>query len=153
KISQKHFVNQQRELGAVNGHVEEMFSGHQIVKAYGQEEKSIETFDEMNERLYEAGWKAQFISGVMMPITQFVGNLGYVLVSIAGGVMVVTGNLRVGDVQAFIQYSQQMTWQLSQMATVANVIQTALASPERIFSLRDEPEEAKEEPAAIHLDA
>lgn len=152
-FSQKHFVNQQRELGAVNGHVEEMFSGHQIVKAFGQEEKSIQTFDEMNERLYEAGWKAQFISGVMMPLTQFIGNLGYVLVSIAGGIMVVTGNLRIGDVQAFIHYSQQMTWPLSQMATVANVIQTALASAERIFSLLDESEEEQEQPAPIDLDA
>lgn len=152
KFSQKHFMSQQRELGAVNGHIEEMFSGHQIVKAFGQEKQSIREFDEMNERLYEAGWKAQFISGVMMPLMTFVGNLGFVLVSIAGGIMVTTGGLRIGDVQAFIQYSQQMTWPMNQMAAVANLIQTAMASAERIFALLDEEEEPREQPAAINLD-
>lgn len=150
-FSQKHFMNQQKELGAVNGHIEEMFTGHQIVKAFGQEPKSIKEFDEMNERLYEAGWKAQFISGVMMPMTQFIGNLGYVLVSIAGGIMVVNGQVRIGDVQAFIQYSQQMTFPMNQMASVANLIQTALASAERIFKLLDEPEEPREKPAQLDL--
>ncbi|MFC0216007.1 ABC transporter ATP-binding protein [Paenibacillus chartarius] len=153
KYSQKHFVNQQKELGAVNGHIEEMFSGHQVVKAFGQERKSIEAFDKMNERLYEAGWKAQFISGVMMPLTQFVGNLGFVLVSIAGGIMVLMGYIRIGDVQAFIQYSQQMTWPMSQMASVSSLLQTALASAERIFVLLDEPEELRQEAAPIDLNA
>jgi ATP-binding cassette subfamily B multidrug efflux pump len=152
-FSQKHFVNQQKELGAVNGHIEEVFSGHQVVKAFGQERNSIREFDQMNDRLYEAGWKAQFISGVMMPLTQFVGNLGFVLVSIAGGIMVLMGHIRIGDVQAFIQYSQQITWPMNQMAAVANLIQTALASAERIFKLLDEPEEPREEPAALDLDA
>lgn len=149
KFSQNHFVNQQQELGAVNGHIEEMFSGHQVVKAFGRERKSIETFDKMNDRLYEAGWKAQFISGVMMPLTQFVGNLGFVLVSIAGGVMVILGHIRIGDVQAFIQYSQQMTWPMSQMASISTILQTALASAERIFTLLDEPEEQQQSPAPI----
>lgn len=137
----------------MNGHIEEVFSGHQIVKAFGQENQSIREFDEMNERLYEAGWKAQFISGVMMPLMMFVSNLGFVLVSIAGGIMVTTGGIRIGDVQAFIQYSQQMTWPMNQMAAVANLIQTALASAERIFALLDEEEEPREQPANIDLDA
>src|SRR5690606_41699524 len=98
-FSQKHFVNQQKELGNVNGHIEEMFSGHQVVKAFGKEKASIEKFDEMNERLYESGWKAQFISGIMMPLMTFVGNIGYVCVSIAGGILVLNRSIFLGDFQ------------------------------------------------------
>ncbi|RKJ33627.1 ABC transporter ATP-binding protein, partial [Butyricicoccus sp. 1XD8-22] len=108
-FSQKHFVNQQKELGDVNGHIEEMFSGHQVVKAYGHEKAAIKEFDEINERLYQSGWRAQFISGIMMPLMNFVGNLGYVFVSIGGGLLVLNGSIRIGDIQAFIQYSQQLT--------------------------------------------
>ncbi|MEK3887835.1 ABC transporter ATP-binding protein [Bacillus sp. FSL K6-3431] len=150
-FSQKHFISQQKELGDMNGHIEEMFSGHQVVKAYGHEEKAIETFDEINEKLYYSGWKAQFISGIMMPLMTFIGNLGYVFVSIGGGILVLNGSIRIGDVQAFIQYSQQLSQPMAQAAGIANMIQTALASAERIFTLLDEEEEPKESPAAIQL--
>lgn len=149
--SQKHFVNQQKELGQINGHIEEMYSGHQVVKAFGHEEAAIEKFDEMNEKLYHSGWKAQFISGIMMPLMTFVGNLGYVFVSIGGGLLVLNGSIRIGDVQAFIQYSQQLTQPMAQAAGIANMIQTALASAERVFSLLDEEEERKETPASVDL--
>lgn len=151
-FSQKHFVNQQKELGNVNGHIEEMFSGHQVVKAFGKEKASIEKFDEMNERLYESGWKAQFISGIMMPLMTFVGNIGYVFVSIAGGILVLNRSIFLGDVQAFIQYTQQLSQPMAQAAGIANMIQTALASAERVFALLDEEEERVEEPAAVNLD-
>ncbi|MCM3714149.1 ABC transporter ATP-binding protein/permease [Alkalihalobacillus oceani] len=142
--SQKYFVNQQAELGAVNGHIEEMFTGHQVVKAYGHEEEAIKRFDKMNDRLYTAGWKSQFISGIMMPMMTFIGNLGYVLVSIAGGILVINGSIRIGDVQAFIQYTQQISHPMAQAAGIANMIQSALASAERIFTLLDEQEEKPE---------
>lgn len=153
KRSQKFFVNQQAELGGVNGHIEEMFSGHQVVKAYGYEEKSIESFNEMNERLYTAGRKAQFISGIMMPLMMFVGNIGYVLVSIVGGILVLNGSIRVGDVQAFIQYTQQLNQPMAQAAGIAGMIQTALASAERIFTLLDEQEEEQDQPTFGKMDA
>ena len=148
-FSQKHFMDQQNELGNVNGHIEEMFTGHQIIKAYGREKEAINEFDEINDRLYESGWKAQFISGIMMPLMGFVGNLSYVFVSIAGGFLVLNGSIRIGDVQAFIQYSQQLSQPMMQAAGIANMIQTALASAERVFALLDEREQAKEEPAPI----
>ncbi|NEU30937.1 ABC transporter ATP-binding protein [bacterium LRH843] len=148
-FSQKHFVSQQRELGVMNGHIEEMFSGHQVVKAFGYEEQSIARFDEVNEKLYKAGWKAQFISGIMMPVMMFISNIGYVLVSIVGGLFVINGSIRIGDVQAFIQYSQQISHPMSQVAGIANMIQTALASAERIFALLDEEEEAREQPYLV----
>ncbi|NGP45582.1 ABC transporter ATP-binding protein [Bacillaceae bacterium SIJ1] len=151
--SQKYFTRQQSELGAVNGHIEEMFSGHQVVKAYGHEEKAIEKFDTMNDKLYEAGWKSQFISGVMMPLMTFIGNIGYVLVSIAGGVLVIFGRIAIGDVQAFIQYTQQISQPMAQAAGIANMIQSGLASAERVFTLLDEEEEVAEQPADIDLDA
>lgn len=150
-FSQKHFVNQQKELGNVNGHIEEMFSGHQVVKAFGHEKAAIKEFDEINERLYQSGWRAQFISGIMMPLMNFVGNLGYVFVSIGGGLLVLNGNIRIGDVQAFIQYSQQLSHPMTQAAGIANMVQTALASAERIFHLLDEKEERKEERADVNL--
>ncbi len=150
-FSQKHFVNQQKELGNINGHIEETFSGHQVVKAFGHEDAAIEKFDEMNDQLYYSGWKAQFISGIMMPLMTFVGNLGFVFVSIGGGILVLNGSIRIGDVQAFIQYSQQLSHPLAQAAGIANMIQTALASAERVFSLLDEQEELKEVPSAIDL--
>nr|WP_026673318.1 ABC transporter ATP-binding protein [Alkalihalobacterium bogoriense] len=151
-FSQKHFVSQQEELGSVNGHIEEMFSGHKVVKAYGQEKKSIKTFDAINERLYEAGWKAQFISGIMMPMMMFISNIGYILVSIAGGLLVLNGSIRIGDVQAFIQYSQQISHPMAQMAGIANMIQTGVASAERIFTLLDEEEESLEKETSVSLD-
>ncbi|MED1238042.1 ABC transporter ATP-binding protein [Bacillus paralicheniformis] len=152
-FSQKHFGTQQKELGDINGHVEEMFTGHQEVKAFGHEEKAIQQFDEVNERLYQSGWKAQFISGLMMPIMTFIGNLGYVFVSITGGIFVLNGTLLIGGVQAFIQYTQQFSQPLVQAAGIANTIQSAIASAERVFSLLDEDEETEETPASIDTGA
>lgn len=150
-FSQKHFVGQQVELGKINGHIEEMFSGHQVVKAFGHEKRAIKEFDEVNERLYESGWRAQFISGIMMPMMAFVGNLGFVFVSICGGLLVLNGSIRIGDVQAFIQYSQQLSHPMTQAAGIANMVQTAVASAERIFILLDEPEEKQEVPVSKDL--
>ncbi|MPQ25151.1 ABC transporter ATP-binding protein [Bacillus paralicheniformis] len=152
-FSQKHFGAQQKELGDINGHVEEMFTGHQVVKAFGHEEKAIQQFDEVNERLYQSGWKAQFISGLMMPMMTFIGNLGYVFVSITGGIFVLNGALLIGGVQAFIQYTQQFSQPLVQAAGIANTIQSAIASAERVFSLLDEDEETEETPASIDTGA
>jgi ATP-binding cassette subfamily B multidrug efflux pump len=144
KRSQVYFANQQRELGRLNGHVEEMFTGHTVVKAFGHEARSIETFNTINERLYTAGWKAQFVSGIIMPLMNFISNLGYVLVSVVGGIFVTRGQIAVGDIQAFIQYSQQFTWPIVQTANIANIIQSTVAAAERVFELLDEAEEAPE---------
>jgi ATP-binding cassette subfamily B protein len=152
KFSQKHFVKQQEELGNINGHIEEMFTGHQVVKAFGHEKKSIAEFDVINDRLYHSSWKAQFISGLMMPLMGFVGNLGFIIVSISGGLLVLNGSIRVGDVQAFIQYTQQISHPLAQAAGIANMIQVAMASAERVFHLLDEDEEKQEEAAPIQVD-
>ncbi len=141
KRSQRYFVAQQRELGMLNGHVEEMYTGHTIVKAFGHEAESIDTFDTINERLYTAGWKAQFVSGVIMPLMNFVSNIGYVLVSVIGGILVTRGQIAIGDIQAFIQYSQQFTWPIMQTANIANILQSTVAAAERVFELLDEAEE------------
>ncbi|AFM39788.1 ABC-type multidrug transport system, ATPase and permease component [Desulfosporosinus acidiphilus SJ4] len=141
KHSQKFFAAQQKSLGELNGHVEEMFTGHIIIKAFGHESKSIETFKEINGRLYNAGWKAQFISGIIMPLMRFVSNLGYVLVSVVGGIFVTHGRINIGDIQAFIQYSRQFTMPIVQTANIANIIQSTAASAERVFELLDEAEE------------
>lgn len=141
KRSQKHFAAQQKSLGELNGHVEEMFTGHLIVKAFGRERKSIETFRSINDQLYDAGWKAQFISGVIMPLMRFISNLGYVIVCVVGGVLVTNGKINIGDIQAFIQYARQFTMPIVQTANIANVIQSTIASAERIFELLDEVEE------------
>lgn len=149
--SKKYFERQQEELGNINGHVEEMFRGHQVVKAFNHEADAIAKFEEINDKLYTAGWKAQFISGIMMPMMTFIGNIGFVLVSIAGGIMVVNGSIQIGNVQAFIQYTQQISHPMAQAASIANMIQAALASAERIFNLLDEEEESEETPANIDL--
>lgn len=147
KRSQKQFVRQQKELGQLNGHVEEMYTGHKIIKAFGREPKSLEQFDTINERLYEAGWKAQFISGVIMPIMSFIGNIGYVLVSVVGGILVTKKSIEIGDVQAFIQYARQFTMPITQTANIANIIQSTVASAERVFEILDEEEE---KPESVH---
>ncbi len=144
KRSQKNFRNQQRALGQLNGHVEEMYTGHKIVKAFGHEAQSIAEFKELNEKLYQAGWRAQFVSGMIMPLMRAIGNLGYVFVAVIGGIMVTNGTLALGDVQAFISYAQQFTMPITQLANFANVIQSTMASAERIFELLDEPEEVPE---------
>ena len=148
KRSQEYFRRQQRALGELNGHVEEMYTGHKIVKAFGREEQSIAEFIERNERLYNAGWRAQFVSGIIMPLMRFIGNLGYVIVAVVGGIMVTRNAITIGDVQAFIQYAQQFTMPITQLATIANVIQSAMASAERIFELLDESEEIPETSSA-----
>src|SRR5216684_9189181 len=140
KRSQNYFRRQQRALGDLNGHVEEMYTGHKIVKAFGREGQSVAEFNERNDKLYNAGWRAQFVSGIIMPLMRFIGNIGYVFVAVVGGIMVTRGAIAIGDVQAFIQYAQQFT----QLANFANVIQSAMASAERIFELLDEQEEIPE---------
>ncbi len=144
KRSQIHFKGQQRALGELNGHVEEMYTGHKIVKAFGHESKSITQFEELNDKLYNSGWRAQFVSGMIMPLIMSVGNLGFVAVSVIGGIMVTQGAITIGDVQAFIQYSRQFSQPITQLATIANVIQLTVASAERIFELLDEQEEIAE---------
>lgn len=151
--SQKQFIKQQRTLGQLNGHVEEMYTGHKIVKAYGKENDSIEEFEEINDELYDAGWKAQFISGIIMPVMGFINNIGYVIVTVAGGIMVTKGSITIGDVQAFIQYSRQFTQPIAQTANIANVIQSTIASAERVFEILDETEEISEIEDAVFLDS
>ncbi|MED4907866.1 ABC transporter ATP-binding protein [Brevibacillus centrosporus] len=142
--SMPHFKGQQQALGALNGHVEEMYTGHKIVKAFGREKRAMEKFDAINEKLYESGWKAQFISGIMMPLMMFVGNIGYVLVCVVGGVLVTRGSIAIGDVQAFIQYAQQFSQPITQAANIANIIQSTLVSAERVFEILDESEESED---------
>lgn len=141
KNSQKYFADQQKTLGQLNGHVEEMYTGHKIVKAFGHEEDSIKEFREINERLYNAGWKAQFMSGIIFPALNFVNNIGYVVVCVVGGLMVAKKKIEIGDIQAFIQYMRQFTMPIVQTANIANVIQSTVASAERVFEILDEVEE------------
>ena len=141
KRSQRYFASQQATLGKLNGHVEEMYTGHQIVKAFGYEGKSVKAFGEINQRLYDSGWKAQFVSGVIMPFLNFINNIGYVLVSVIGGILVTKRSIEIGDVQAFIQYSRQFMQPITQTANIANILQSTVASAERVFELLDEPEE------------
>ncbi|MDO4545842.1 MAG: ABC transporter ATP-binding protein, partial [Bacillota bacterium] len=140
--SQKHFNNQQKYLGYVNGHVEEMYAGHDIVKAFNREEESEKTFEEFNEKLCESAWKSQFVSGAMMPITQFIGNLAYVAVCLLGGYLAINGRVSIGNIQAFIQYVRSFNQPIAQVANVANQLQSTAAAAERIFELIDEAEEA-----------
>ncbi|MDI4645308.1 ABC transporter ATP-binding protein [Cohnella hashimotonis] len=143
--SQGYFIGQQKNLGELNGHVEEMFTGHQVVKAYGHERKAVEKFEGINDRLYDAGWRAQFVSGIMMPLMSFIGNIGYVAISVVGGVLVTRQAINIGDIQAFIQYARQFTMPITQTANIANIIQSTIASAERVFELLDESEEKPEE--------
>ena len=141
KKSQKLFAKQQKILGELNGHVEEMYTGHRIVKAFGHEEMAINKFNEINERLYSVGWKAQFISGIIMPMMNFINNIGYVLVSVVGGIFVTKGRINIGDIQAFIQYSRQFGQPIVQTANIANILQSTVAAAERVFEILDEVEE------------
>ena len=143
KQSQRHFKSQQDQLGKLNGHVEEMFTGHTIVKAFGREKQSIEHFEQMNDKLYESSWKAQFISGIMMPLMGFIGNIGYVLICVVGGIQMINQVITVGDIQAFLQYARQFTQPIMQTANIANIIQSTIASAERVFELMDEEEEVE----------
>lgn len=144
--SQKFFINQQKTLGEINGHVEEMLTGHVVVKAFGKERKSLEKFRDFNNKLYDTGWKAQFISGLIMPLLNFVSNIGYVLVCAMGGVFVTRNIIQIGDVQAFIQYSRQFTHPIINTASIANIFQSTIASAERVFEILDETEEISDSP-------
>ncbi len=150
KRSQKFFRAQQTFLGHVNGHVEEMYSGHLVMKAFSGEERSIEAFDELNGELYKSAWKSQFLSGMMMPLMNFVGNLGYVVVVLTGGLMAARGMIQVGDIVAFIQYVRTFNQPVTQIASVANVLQSTAAAAERVFAFLEEAEEPSDpaEPAS-----
>jgi ATP-binding cassette subfamily B protein len=141
KRSQKYFMKQQMALGALNGHVAEMYGGHMIVTAFGHEGKSIATFDRLNESYYDSAWRAQFVSGIILPTMMFVGNLGFVLVAVIGGLLVTRRSISIGDVQAFIQYGRQFSMPINQLSGIANMIQLTIVSAERVFELLDEPEE------------
>lgn len=151
KKSQKYFKNQQKYLGQLNGHVEEMYTGHKIVKVFGHEKESIEQFEKVNEELYKAGWKAQFMSGIIMPALNFVNNLGYVFICIIGGLLVAKKAIDVGDVQAFIQYMRSFTQPIIQTANIANVIQGTIASAERVFEVLDETEQLPDAEDAVPI--
>ena len=141
KFSQKHFKNQQKYLGEVNGQVEEIFSGHNVVKAFNREEASIAAFDDTNTKLFESAWKSQFLSGMMQPIMMFVGNLGYVGVAVSGSILAAKAVIEVGDIQAFIQYVRNFTQPITQLAQVSNMLQSMAAAAERVFEFLDEKEE------------
>ncbi len=141
KNSQKYFIEQQREIGALSGHIEEMYSGHAIVRAFGMEKRSKEKFDGINGRLRGAATNAQFVSGIMFPLMNFIGNIGYVLISVVGGLWLTKGKLSLGDIVAFIQYSRNFAQPIAQTANIANIIQSTLACAERVFEVLDEGEE------------
>jgi ATP-binding cassette subfamily B multidrug efflux pump len=151
KKSQRWFRAQQKEIGDLNGHVEEMFSGHNVVKAFNRQDKVTEEFEEINTRLYRCGWKAQFLSSIMMPIVGFIGNIGYLLVCVTGGLTVIAGKLLVGEIQSFVQYMRQFTQPISQTANIMNMLQSTLAAAERIFEMLDETEEIPEEKHPVLL--
>ncbi|MED9966823.1 MAG: ABC transporter ATP-binding protein [Blautia sp.] len=141
KHSQKYFREQQEYLGNVNGQIEENFSGHNVVKVFNKENDVVEEFEKDNKKLYESAWKSQFFSGMMMPIMQFVGNLGYVMVALLGGVFVIKGSIEVGDIQSFFQYIRNFTQPIQQIAQVTNLLQSSAAASERVFEFLEEPEE------------
>ena len=141
KRSQKYFRQQQKYLGDVNGQVEEVYAGQNIVKAFNKEDAVMATFEETNKKLYESGWKSQFFSGMMMPIMQFVGNIGYVMVALLGGFMTIKGDIEVGDIQSFFQYIRNFTQPVQQIAQVTNMMQSAAAASERVFEFLEEEEE------------
>ncbi|MER8066867.1 ABC transporter ATP-binding protein [Streptomyces sp. NPDC094034] len=151
KRSQPQFVQQWKVTGTLNAHIEEMYTGHALVKVFGRQNESAEAFREQNEQLYEAGFKAQFNSGIMQPLMLFVSNLSYVLVAVVGGLRVASGSLSIGDVQAFIQYSRQFSMPLTQVASMANLVQSGVASAERIFELLDAEEQEADAPAVERL--
>ncbi len=151
--SQVYFKEQQDYLGHVNGHVEEMFGGHRVMKAFNGEERSIEQFEGYNNTLYGVAWKSQFLSGLMMPIMTFIGNLGYVAVVVVGGYLTVRNAITVGDIQAFIQYVRSFNQPLMQLANISNVLQQTAAAAERVFEFLEEPEEVKETENPVQLEA
>jgi ATP-binding cassette, subfamily B, multidrug efflux pump len=151
KRSQKFFMKQQMALGALNGHVAEMYGGHTIVTAFGHEKRSVATFDKLNETYFDSAWRAQFVSGIIFPTMMFVGNLGFVLVAVIGGVLVTRRSIAIGDVQAFIQYGRQFSMPITQLSGIANMIQLTIVSAERVFELLDEPEETPDAETAREI--
>ena len=143
KKSQKYFTEQQKYLGKVNGEVEEIYGGHNVVKAFNGEDSAYESFEKLNKTLYSSAWKSQFLSGLMMPIMNFIGNFGYVLMSIVGGYLTILGAIQVGDILAFIQYIRSFTQPIAQLTQVANLMQTTAAACERVFEFLDEEEEVQ----------
>jgi len=152
KKSQKFFVAQQKYLGEINGQVEEVYSGHNIVKAYNKEEDVEQTFHDTNNILYQSAWKSQFLSGLMQPIMTFVGNLGYVSVAVVGSMLAVRGTITVGDIQAFIQYVRNFTQPITQLAQVSNMLQSTAAAAERVFEFLEEEEEVQNVENPVHLE-
>jgi len=151
KRSQKYFMKQQMALGGLNGHVAEMYGGHTIVTAFGHQVKSVAKFETLNEDYYDGAWRAQFVTGIIWPTMMFVGNVGYVLVAVIGGVLVTRGAIPIGDVQAFIAYSRQFNMPITQLSGIANVIQLTIVSAERVFELLDEPEETPDSEHAVAI--
>lgn len=152
KHSQKYFRQQQEYLGHINGQVEEVYGGHLVVQAYNKQESTIKKFEDTNQILFQSAWKSQFLSGLMQPIMQFVGNLGYVGVAISGGLLAIRGTIGVGEIQAFIQYVRNFTQPIQQIAQVANMLQSMAAGSERVFEFLDEEEEELTVEHAVHLD-
>ncbi len=144
KSSQKQFLSQQTQLGELNGHIEEMYGGHQVMHVFNGQKKSLAKFSRVNDQLQESAWKAQFLSGLIYPIMNFIGNIGYVIMAILGGWLAINGRLKIGDIQAFIQYIDQFNQPLVQVANIANVLQSTAAAAERVFEFLDEPEEQAE---------
>ena len=144
KSSQKQFLRQQAQLGELNGHIEEMYGGHQVMRVFNGQKKSLAKFSRVNDQLQESAWKAQFLSGLIYPIMNFIGNIGYVVMAILGGWLAINGRLKIGDIQAFIQYIDQFNQPLVQVANIANILQSTAAAAERVFEFLDEPEEKAE---------
>lgn len=151
KSSQKQFLRQQTQLGELNGHIEEMYGGHQVMRVFNGQKKSIAKFSNINNRLQESAWKAQFFSGLIHPIINFISNIGYVAMTILGGWLAINGRLKIGDIQAFIQYVDQFNQPLVQVANIANILQLTAAAAERVFEFLDEPEEAVESNNLVKL--
>ena len=151
KKSQKHFITQQEYLGHINGQVEESYGGHLVIKAYNKEDEMIAQFNQTNDVLYTSAWKSQFLSGIMMPIMQFIGNLGYAAVALSGGMLAIRGIITIGDIQAFIQYVKSFTQPIQQIAQVTNQVQSMAAAAERVFEFLEEEEEDQivEQPADV----
>ena len=152
KHSQKYFQAQQNYLGAVNGQIEENFGGHDVVRVFNKENDVLEEFEKDNKKLYESAWKSQFFSGMMMPIMQFVGNLGYVMVALLGGVFAIRGTIEVGDIQSFFQYIRNFTQPIQQIAQVTNLLQSSAAASERVFEFLEEPEESQNETSPADIE-
>lgn len=151
KSSQKQFLRQQTQLGELNGHIEEMYGGHQVMRVFNGQKKSLAKFSRINNQLQESAWKAQFLSGLIYPIMNFIGNIGYVVMAILGGWLAINGRLKIGDIQAFIQYINQFNQPLVQVANIANVLQSTAAAAERVFEFLDEPEEQAEDKDLVKL--